>query len=239
MLTLLIRSLSGCYSVDAIPTSAFSLAENTCFAFNFTSANLPHFSGKNVTVSIGLDTENTFFGLSRGSSLPDFLIVEHSVLPPAGEIDYDAFKEPIPVLCSPIVAATDVRRLVHAEGITTEDGREVAFGVRFVSESPAYLSHFQAAGNCIELTRRIPALEVEGVSTGECVGMVLGLVLGTGLIAGCIIFLTPFVKAQEEGEPGDGDSLVAKSRVDNAGPEVEDGPSEVGTKSGGEDEDGQ
>jgi hypothetical protein len=195
-----------CYHLTgSISTSELSLDPDSCFAFF--SAD---FRDRTISVYLSASPENGFFGTDTTDSnnLPVQVTVLDPEIPSTDDIDYEVFTRPIPVLCSPALKESDLERVVLPEGVITEDHAGVEYSVAFEQNSEAYNAQYGGEGNCIVVTRHIPDLETVGVTAGECVAMVLGLVLGMGLIAGCIIFLTPLVKKGEgAAPPPDGEQI--------------------------------
>jgi hypothetical protein len=209
---LTVRS-SGCYYVDAAPrVFNFVVDPDACFAF----ANASVFAGLNVTITLPEVCTHTFFGLAASSPkvLPDFVFIGQAPLPVGDQIDYDAFSRPAPVLCSPNVEKGDVSRIVLPEGVVTDDSLEVTFETEFMEKCAVYAGHFNGTiGNCVQVVRKIQALDPEAISAWECAALGLGLVLSVGLIAACIVFLTPRGRSPPEAGGEEGGELLRSVEV--------------------------
>jgi hypothetical protein len=187
-----------CYHITGNPSkSELSLSPDVCFAFS--NADL---TAKKISVALSSAPEGSFFGTdtNEAAKLPKQIIVVDDEVPATGDINYSAFVTAIPILCSPAVKDSDRSRVVLPESVVTEDEYPVVYALKFEENSPYYSEQYEKQGNCINVVRNIPYLDDPGVSSGECVGLTLGLLLGAGLIAGCIIFLAPLLKKGEETE---------------------------------------
>jgi hypothetical protein len=204
-------SLCDCYSVTGSPRSEdFVIAPGTCFVFR----NAMFEDSVNVTISLALVSNNTFFGTDTAAGIPPHIVITHEDLPSSLSFDYDEFKKPIPIFCNPQVDASYRDNVEVPSDLKTHDKKAVIFELSFVQNHDFYTEHFGANGNCLLLTRDIPQLDVSDISAGECFGIVFGLVGGAIGIALAIVFVTPCLQGRGR-EDGAEDEHRARQELED------------------------
>jgi hypothetical protein len=189
---------SDCFDLTDIPfDDNYVIFGNSCWAVKGGSFG----DDTNLTIELGVADSGTFFGTDtygvRG--LLANLFVTQGELPVLEELDYDAFREPVSLLCGRAVDDDYlVEHVFRPEGVQTSEDDNVVYRITIDRNNSDYWSCFHIDGNCLILVRDITRLNSPGVGAGECVALILGLLAGGVLIAWCIVWLAPMVKKAEE-----------------------------------------
>jgi hypothetical protein len=209
MIPVLLSLAAGCYHFTGQPLKSLVLDPDACFAFF--GANL-----QNITVNVTLNASpvEAFLGTDTddAANLPHVSVIETSI-PSTARLDMRAFMRPVPVLCSPAVTESHLSLISLPMSVITADEVAVYYELQYEPHSSAYKTQYEKDGNCINVVRSIPDLEESGLTVGECVGIIIGLLGGTALIAVCVIFLT------SQGKKSSGDDITpSQDHADDGAP---------------------
>jgi hypothetical protein len=197
---------SDCFKLkNSIVDTDMNVVPSTCFEFH-----QPTFNNINLTVTLGADSANTFFGSNNGEKPLHITVIQEDVGAGA-DLEYASFRQPVPIFCSSELPDDYATEVTPPEDTETTDGYALKFSVARQPKSTYYADHYGTEGDCIVLVRYMPRFDGPDISSGTCVGLVLGLILSTALITFCIIFITPRIATKEEEEKD------AEEKVDDGG----------------------
>jgi hypothetical protein len=200
LLALFAVSALSCFNlVNVVFPTNYQIFGNSCWFLRKCSFA----EDANLTIHLGVADSDTFFGMDTNDThgLPANLFIVQDDLPVLEELDYDAFRAPVLLLCGKSISDEYLRDCVFTPvGVRTSEDDDVVFGMTLDRGNSDYSQYFGTSGTCIQLIRSIGRLDDPGVSAGECVGLILGLLAGGILITWCIIWLAPIVKKAEESE---------------------------------------
>jgi hypothetical protein len=190
-----VASFSDCFRYEnAIVESDMTIAPLACFEFL-----LPVF--RNITLAINLESNasTNFFGSNNGER-PVRITALQSDVGNGASLDYERFRQPIPLFCSSEIPESYTGDVVAPDETKTSDGYDLKFEIVYERQSGFYSDHFQGQGDCVMLIRFLPSFDGPDITTAQCVGIALGLILAAVFVAACVIFVLPRLATNDEDE---------------------------------------